>query len=161
QQRDPKGSADLEKALQLDPRNAAAILWLGKARALQGKRQDAEEWLRKATQIDVKDAVPWGELRGFYYPEARYDDCIDSFNRAVENAPDNTLVLKNLGACHHAIGHFAEAAAAFQRALEVEETASTWSNLGTARFFQGQYSASVIAMKKAVNLSPNNSLYWG
>src|SRR5262249_51823966 len=52
-------------------------------------------------------------------------------------------------------------AAAFQRALEVEETASTWSNLGTARFFQGQYSASVIAMKKAVNLSPNNSLYWG
>jgi serine/threonine protein kinase/Flp pilus assembly protein TadD len=161
QQRDPKGSTDLEKALQLDPRNAPATLWLGKSRALQGKKQEAEELLRKATSLDDKDAVPWGELAVFYYREARYRECIQAFGRAADIAPDNAVVLKNLGACHHAIGQFGEAAAALQRSLEVEETASTWSNLGTARFFLGEYSDSVKAMQKAVDLSPNNSLYWG
>jgi serine/threonine-protein kinase len=50
----------------------------------------------------------------------------------------------------------------FQRALALDGTAaSTWANLGTSRYFQGQYHDAVRAMEKAVELAPGRYLYWG
>jgi tetratricopeptide (TPR) repeat protein len=53
-----------------------------------------------------------------------------------------------------------EAAAAFQRALEIQPTATVYSNLGTLRFFQGRYSDAAGAFEKAVEGNPTYFLYW-
>jgi tetratricopeptide (TPR) repeat protein len=53
------------------------------------------------------------------------------------------------------------AAKAFQRALQIEPTASVYNNLGTLRFFQGQYADSVAAFRRAIELRANSYLYWG
>jgi serine/threonine-protein kinase len=57
-------------------------------------------------------------------------------------------------------GRFAEASAEFQKALQINPSASTYSNLGTSLFFQGLYQQSIAAMEKAVELGANNYQTW-
>ena len=40
-------------------------------------------------------------------------------------------------------------------------SASTYTNLGTIRFFQGRYTDAVTAFEKAVELGANNHQFWG
>jgi serine/threonine-protein kinase len=53
-----------------------------------------------------------------------------------------------------------DAASALQRALEIEPSATLYSNLGTLRFFQGRYSDAAAAFEKAVELNATYFLYW-
>jgi tetratricopeptide (TPR) repeat protein len=69
--------------------------------------------------------------------------------------------MRNLAGVYHMKSEYAEAASVLQRALELEPDASTWTNLGTARFFQGRFGDAVKAMEKATELNPKNYLYWG
>ena len=62
------------------------------------------------------------------------------------------------------VTELAEAATALQRALEIQPSsgsAGVYTNLGTARFFQGRYQEAVAAFEKAVELNPTWYLYWG
>ncbi len=60
------------------------------------------------------------------------------------------------------LDRYEDAASSFQRALEIEPTARIYTNLGTARFFQGRYAEAVTAMQKALDLNGGTrSLYWG
>jgi len=69
--------------------------------------------------------------------------------------------MKNLAAAYHMTGQYEEAANMLQQALELDPTASTWANLGTMRYFQGNFADSARAMEKATELASGNYLYWG
>jgi serine/threonine-protein kinase len=71
------------------------------------------------------------------------------------------VVWRNLGAAYFQLGRYDDAAAAFQRALEIAPTAAVYTNLGTLRFYQGRYHDAVPAFEQAVKLGANNSLNWG
>ena len=61
-------------------------------------------------------------------------------------------------------GNVDRAIALLERALSDDKTsasASTYTNLGTLRFFQGRYSDAAGAFEKAVELGANNHLFWG
>ena len=59
------------------------------------------------------------------------------------------------------LNKYEEASAVFQRALELRPSEPVYNNLGTARFFQGRYTAAAEAFEKAVELNPTYYLYWG
>jgi serine/threonine-protein kinase len=70
-------------------------------------------------------------------------------------------MFRNLGAAYHMLDEFEKSESALQRALQIEPTDAVWSNLGTARFFQGHYTESVAAFEKAVALNASSYLNWG
>jgi serine/threonine-protein kinase len=86
---------------------------------------------------------------------------VNALTNALQLAPDNVMVMRNLGPGYFAVGDLAPAASIFQRALELDPNASTWANLGTALYFQARYADAANAMEKAVELSPKSYLYWG
>jgi serine/threonine-protein kinase len=94
------------------------------------------------------------------YLQARYADAGRAWEQAQAKSPDNLFVLRNLGAVYHMLDRPDDAAAAFQRALEIEPTATVYSNLGTMRFFQGRYSDAAAAFERAVELNPTSFQYW-
>ena len=49
-----------------------------------------------------------------------------------------------------------DAAAALQRALEIRPAATIYTNLGTLRFFQGQYQQAVTSFERAVEMNPTD-----
>ncbi len=156
-----EAAASLERALELDPRSWLACLSLGRARQQAGKSDEAERLFRKAADLDSSNWLPPAELGTFQYRKALYDEAIRSWEKAVALTPDNVRVLRSLAAAYHMLDRYEDAASTLQKALELDPSAPVWSNLGTARFFQGQYLAAATAMEKAVELNPNNYLYWG
>ncbi|HUK19065.1 MAG TPA: protein kinase [Bryobacteraceae bacterium] len=156
-----EAEARFQRALDLDPLSASPYLGLAKLRTARSDFRAAEPLYRKAIQLAPDDWTPPAELGIFYYRQARYDDAIQAWRGALRLAPDNSALLRQLAAGYHMRGQYAEAADMLQRALEIDSNAKTWTNLGTARFFQGSYADAVRAFQKATELAPENYLYWG
>ncbi len=150
----------LNLASDLDPLNADVLRWRGDY-YVDTDRPKAEAVYLEAVRRAPDDWRTHQWLGRFYYSNARYEDAARVWERACELTPDNVLVLRNLGGAYHALDRTDAAAAAFQRALEIEPAATTYSNLGTLRFFQGRYADSAAAFEKAVELNPTYYLYWG
>ncbi|MCU1260921.1 MAG: serine/threonine protein kinase with repeat [Bryobacterales bacterium] len=152
---------ELQKALDLDPLNWKATLAVAKVTAASDKTADAEPLFRKAIEIGKDHWWPHAELALYRFRRADYAGALQEWNLALRITPDNANVLRSLGATYHMVDRDDEAAAAFQRALEIAPTAGTFANLGTARYFQGRYLDAVSPMEKAVQLMPTQYLYWG
>jgi tetratricopeptide (TPR) repeat protein len=127
----------------------------------RGDAKAAEFVYRKAADQVPDEWHPVQQLGRSLYAQARYNEAAQAWEGARAKSPDNPLVLRNLGAVYHMLERTDEAASALQRALEIEPSATLYSNLGTLRFFQGRYTDAAAAFDKAVQLNATYYLYWG
>lgn len=150
--------AEFDRAIGLNPLSGPAHLGLAKLRS----RKEAEQLYQKAVDLSPGNWIPLNELAAFYYREARYEESVATWRRALGFAEDNVTLMVNLAAGLHRNGRYAEAADALQGALRLDESnPRTWANLGTARYFQGHYLDAARATEKAVDRAPSRHLYWG
>jgi len=153
--------ASANRALELDPRQVKSHLLLARIREGQNRREEALEYLEHASEI-APDSWPAQQGLGrHHYDNAEYDAADNAFNRLKELVPENPRAYRLLAAAYHMQDRFEDAAAALQKALEIDPTASVYSNLGTLLFFQGNYRDAVSAFEKAVELDANYYLHWG
>jgi len=152
---------ELKHALELNPLNAKTSMWLGEYYSQKNDPQQAEQFYKRSIQLDPAYWLPYGRYGTFLYRKARYAEAASIWEQGRVQAPDNTIILKNLGAAYHMLNKYEEASAVFQRALELRPSEPVYNNLGTARFFQGRYTAAAAAFEKAVELNPTYYLYWG
>lgn len=157
----PAATATLNHALVLDPNNADAVRGLGELAEREGRLDDAAAHYAKAVNLapgDWEFAVLAGNIP---YRAGRYAEALDWYQKAVAASPDNAVPLRLLGAANHMIGDYGAAASAFQKSIAIQPTAATYTNLGTALFYQGQYRESLPAFEKAVEMAPSNPVNWG
>ena len=152
---------ELDRARDLDPLSGSATLALAKIRAGQGQIEEAARLYQRAIDLNPADWIPLADAGAFAYRRARYPEAIAQWNKALSLSPDNMTVMGALAGGYHMNDQYAESANMLQRVLELDPAASTWTNLGTARFFEGRYAEAVSAMEKATQLDPNKYLYWG
>jgi serine/threonine-protein kinase len=151
----------LNRALELDRSLAAARMSLGAVHAAANRPADAEREYLAAIEAAPDDWQPLAEMGQFLYKVARYQDAIDVWERSAKMVGDNATIQRQLGAAYHMLDKPDEAAQAFQKALQIEPTASVYNNLGTLRFFQGNYAEAVDAFRKAVQERATSYAYWG
>ncbi len=150
-----------ERALQLDPGNRMAPLAIANEQAAKKDYAGALESYRRARALSPSSwAVPYAMGR-YYYGQARYAEAVSQWRAAKKLTPDNVAVLTNLAAGLHMSGQDSEAAAEFQRALEIRPSAATYNNLGTQRYYMGEYDSAVKSFEKAVAMNANRYMYWG
>jgi serine/threonine protein kinase/tetratricopeptide (TPR) repeat protein len=151
---------ELDRAMQLDPLASAPYLSLAKFDS-ESNPEDAEQAYKKAVELAPEDWIPHSEYGKFLYRAAHYQAAAEEWKQALRLADNNIFMLRNVGAAYQMLSEPEKAASAFQKALEIQPDAGTWNNLATLRFFQGNYSESVKGFQKAVDIDPNNYLYWG
>jgi serine/threonine protein kinase/Flp pilus assembly protein TadD len=156
-----EANRQLQRALELDPLNAKTNLWLGEYYSQRDDPKQAEPFYKRSISLDSTYWAAYSRYATFCFNHTRYADAVSIWEKGIRQTPDNTIILKNLGAAYHMLNKYEDASAAFQRALELQPTASVYSNLGTARFFQGRYADAAEAFEKAVELNPTYYLYWG
>ena len=152
---------ELNRALEIDPRNAEAHRWMGNLESARRSFANAEKEYRTALELAPGDWRIASNLGTMLFQNARYAEAAAVLQSASASLPDNEALHRNLGAAHHMLGHHDQAALEFQKALEIEPTPGTFNNLGTIRFFQGRYNDAVAAFEKAVDGRANSYLYWG
>ena len=120
-----------EQALALDPSHANAALNLadslgdlGQTEQAQTMMQRFEELKENQMELDMqarfKDFVATSNVHGLYYlARDQQELAIEKFKKALLISPDEDLIYLNLSQAHIAMGDHGEAAAAIEKAIEI------------------------------------------
>ncbi len=117
-----------EKAIQLDPRYAAAYAACaeayGQLSLLYGRKEDlyekSLELSLKALMYDSSLPEAYAALGLAYFCKKSFDDAISSSERAIELDPDNFLAYWILGRIHFSMGQNDQSIELFQKVLKLK-----------------------------------------
>jgi tetratricopeptide (TPR) repeat protein len=78
------GAAKLEELLKADPLDGEALLVLGRHRAAETRRQEAELLLQRATEVDKVAHEAWIEIARVRVDGKRYEAALEAVDEALE-----------------------------------------------------------------------------
>ncbi|HVA48777.1 MAG TPA: tetratricopeptide repeat protein [Pirellulales bacterium] len=151
---------DVERAVEIDPKQASAQVLLGKLQGRSGDLKKARLAFDEAVRLakdddDVKaQAFRW---RGLI--SEKLDDRLDDLSEAVKLAPDNAEILRDRGAAYLAAGKPEEALADFDAALKIDDDdVAAHEARGMALDSLKRYEDAAESFGRAVELSPGNAI---
>jgi len=108
----------MKRAVELNPKNAAALNYLGYTYAEMGVQLDeAERLIRRALEIEPDDGFYVDSLGWVYYQRGDYRHAVEQLERAVELAGDDPTVAEHLGDAYGRAGKPRDALRLYQDAL--------------------------------------------
>jgi tetratricopeptide (TPR) repeat protein len=147
---------EFERALALDPRNAAAAALIGEMLVYEGKVGAAEVRLKQATELAPEEPGFWVELARYYLDVANNTRAgVTAAERASALAPDDPAALDTLGWARWLSGQSDEAARLLERAYALDATqAAAAYHLGMVYSGRGDADAARAALERAQALDP-------
>jgi tetratricopeptide (TPR) repeat protein len=142
--------ATYEKAISLRPNYWGVYSWLGTFYYDRGRYGDAVNQFRKVIELAPLNYRGYSNLGAMYVAQGQYTEAVTSLNKSIEIRP-NLEAFNNLGNAYFQLRRFSDAATAFQRGLNLDDSDwLLWGNLGDSLFWSGQHSQSVNAYEKAI-----------
>ena len=155
---------EFQQALDIDPRDAAALAGLASAYEESGRVKDAEAAYIKAAALRPDDWDGYNNLGNFYDRQSKYADAIAQYQRALQLTPDNAQVLLNLGGEYLSMGDpklYSAAEQALKKSIALSPTYPAYSNLGILYMMQQKYPEAAMATEKALQLNDRDYTVWG
>ena len=155
---DKQALADLNKAVALDPKNAAAHYNLGSALGRQGKLNEAIAVYRKAIALDPKFAYAHNNLGYALDKQGKLDEAIVHYRMAIALDPKLAVAHNNLASALGEQGKLDEAIVHSRKAVALApNNAVAHTNLGKALRKQGKLNEAIALYRKAIALDPKNA----
>ena len=153
--------ADLQRALDRDPRSAEAYRETGRAQQALGPARRRQ---RRPSAGRRSCGPPTGRRTTTSgpctWPSGRLAEAEGEFRRVIALAPDNPRGYTNVGAVCFRQGRLEDAEGVFRRSAEIRPTAPALSNLGTTLYYRGRYGEAAEALEKAVKLNDRQVAVW-
>jgi Flp pilus assembly protein TadD len=109
----------MKKAIELNPKNAAALNYLGYTWAEMGVRLDeAESLIQEALKIEPNDGFYIDSLGWVYFQKGDYKQAVDLLERAVEITVDDPTIIEHLADAYEKAGRADRAIARYREALK-------------------------------------------
>jgi serine/threonine-protein kinase len=143
--------AAYKKAISLRPNYWGVYSWLGAFYYNQARYEDAITQFRKVIELAPLNYRGYSNLGAMYVAQGKYTEALDFLNKSVAIRP-NLEALNNLGNAYFQLRRFSDAAGAFQRGLNLDDSDwLLWGNLGDSLFWSGgQRSKAVAAYENAI-----------
>lgn len=140
----------LAAAIHENPKNAAALKWLGMVYAAQQKFEQAEAPFRSACEIDPREELSCYYLGRADYALSRYEESRSAFEKALRLQPESGRIKRGLGLALEALGRAHEA----ERYLKEAATGSAsdqeaLSDYGQFLFRQGRLNESIAVLQRS------------
>jgi len=152
-----------QKALDINPRDAAALTGMAGVYESTGKIADAEANYKRAIALRPDYWEGYNALGDFYDRQKRVQDSIAQFQEVIKLTPDNTSAYNNLGIEYMELSDSksdAAAEAAFQKSLQLAPNYQAYANLGWLYMNQKRYAESAAATRKALELNDKDWRVW-
>lgn len=120
-----------------------------------GQFSEAEQIYRSILRVDARHADANHLLGVLAYQQGQHQSAIERINKGLDRAPRNPVFLNNIGAAYRALGNYAEARSAYERALRAKpDYVDAHNNLGTVHFAQGRYAEAEKCYLAALRCNP-------
>jgi serine/threonine protein kinase/tetratricopeptide (TPR) repeat protein len=141
-----------KKAISLRPNYWGGYSWLGAFYYGQARYGDAIAQFKKVIELAPANYRGYSNLGAMYVLEAQYADALEALNKSIEIRP-NLEAFNNLGNAYFQLKRFSDAADAFQRGLNLDDSDwLLWGNLGDSLFWAGgRHSQAMAAYAKAIS----------
>ena len=145
-----------EQILQVNPRHADALQWLGVIFHKQGNSERAIELINQAITETPANALFHSTLGNVFQALGQSDAAIASYRHALSIQQNFAEAHNNLGIALMSKGKFDEAIESYRTAVSlVPHYAEAFNNLGLALHAQELPVEAMDAYKRAVSISPN------
>jgi len=154
---------EFQKALEINPRDAEAIIGMAGTYEKMGRLKDAEEDFTRAAALRPDYWDGYNGLGAFYQRQGRNADAITQYRRVIELTPDNAVAYSNLGVAYLGLGDaksLAAAESAFRKSLQLTPTYAAYANLGVLYIGQKRYPESAEMTRKALEINDKDWRVW-
>ena len=112
----------MKKAIELNPKNAAALNYLGYTWAEMGVQLDeAEELVQRALKIQPNDGFYIDSLGWVYFQKGDYPKAVEQLERAVEITVDDPTIIEHLADAYEKAGKGDRALTRYRDALKLSK----------------------------------------
>lgn len=150
------------QTLQILPNYAVAYANLATALSLQGKPEEAEQYLEKAVNMSFREVKPqvWAEaarnLATAYASQEKYEKALENFKRAVFFAPDRADYRADLAFVYSSLKSYDEAQKNIELSLQMNPNdARSFNIYGLILLAQDRKTEAVGLLEKALQLRPD------
>jgi Tfp pilus assembly protein PilF len=142
-----------------DKERAQLYLQLGTSHLQQGNYPSALRALLDSERLDPTNSLTQNNLGIAYLVREKYELAESHFKRSLTLDPSYTDARNNLGRLYLDIGMYDKAIHELElasRDLTYDQPEKSWSNLGQAYFFAGQYARAKVAFHNSLKARPAN-----
>ena len=155
----PRAKEKLNRALEIDPKNASAHGTFGLLFQLEGEIKLAEKYFTNAVRYDPDSARVRNLYGAFLFAEERYLEAIEQLQKASDNRfyPNRPSVFENLGVAYSRINDKVSAEQAFTRAVQLNpEQARALLELAVLQYEQQNYLESREFYRRHIGTAPKS-----
>lgn len=152
---------ELTLAIQQNRRLVDAYIQLGLTLNENTEAAEAERTLRQAVELDRGYFASYWELGNFLMTKQRFEEARDYYKLWTELTPSDPTAYNNVAGAYFMLNDFEGASDAWERSLELRETRSTYTNLGLAYYYDGNFERAVEMQRRAAVLAPTDHRIWG
>ncbi len=150
-----------QSVLKSAPANVEAARFLAESWDSAGNRKEAEKTYREALRLRPGYWPLYDSFANFYSVHHDFSLAEQTFYAGIALSPDNPQLYYNLGANYFRMSRWTDAGNAFEKSLSIRPTPFGYSNLGTVRFYEGNYAEAAKQCEAATRLQPANPVNWG
>jgi len=152
--------ADLNHALEINPKNAEAYTYRGTAKEDQGDFSGAAADYSHVLEFDPKNADAYASRGDVKDAQGDYDGALADYARALELDPKNADFYTDRGETKGRHGDDSGAMADYARALELDpKDAYIYESRAITRQNQGDFAGALPDYDKSIELKPDDSFY--
>lgn len=157
-----KAIADFDKAIEMSPRWSRPLANKAIGLLHQGKKEEAEPLLAKASELDDTDFVVHQGYGMLYAMRDEPEKAIQSYNRAIALEPDNGYTLMQRATAYETLGRYRDALADVEQALALGSD-DAYVHQYKARLLAefGAVEPALAAASEAVRIAPDDSFLTG
>jgi len=154
---------EFQKVLDLNSRDADALIGMAAVYENMGRSTDAEANLKRAIGLRPDYWDGYRALAEFYDRQKRTPDAILQYRRIIELTPDNPEAYSDLGVQYMQLSDSESALAAeaaFRKSIQLAPNYQAYANLGWLYMDQKRYDESAAATRKALDLNDKDWRVW-
>ena len=147
------------KAVEADPKSAAALIALSYAQQANFDLEGALDSLNQAVQLSPNNALAWARLSELHLSFARLGEALEAAQKAVALDPNLARTQTVLGFAYLMEVNITESKRAFEKSIELDQAYYLARlGLGLAKIREGDLPEGRREIEIAASLDPNNSL---
>jgi serine/threonine protein kinase/tetratricopeptide (TPR) repeat protein len=154
---------EFQNALEINPRDAAALIGLAGVYEQMGHIPDAEATFKRSIALRPDYWEGYSALGAFYARQKRAQDSLAQYHRVIELTPDSPEGYSDLGVEYMELNDaasYAAAEAAFQKSIQLAPNYQAYANLGWLYMNQKRYAEAAAATRKALELNDRDWRVW-